>query len=665
MNKRLFVHAPRVLRDDPLTGGGVDVGEGVILILGGREILVPDPVVDRQFAGRAPGVLREELDAIGEELGFVEEGDALRGGHAQKEVPDPGTGVAGVAESRGAVQGDQVDVSHLVSPHLRPELEGVAAPLPGGVGRELEDLRGLELRTERRAAHAGEARDIQGGETPGVAGVGGDSRDSVLLVRIDAEGGVEGVALDLVPTHPNLAEHRLRERARPAEHGALTGDEDVAVEVSGNDGPENRRLVTLVLVPAVTNEDRVLAAIARLPIEANVEGVDVVLEDSIADVVGPGRAESTGLPLQGLGRGDVRHRIEIDEPAGDRVETGGTDHLGGHVDAAGGHERVRGESAGQLREVSLPHARGGDGGEVCDRPVAARDLVVAENEELVLLDRPAEGEASDVLIVWALRASGRDVLEGVRVELLVAQEAEDRSLEAVRALLDGGVDDRARRFAELGRVGAGLDAELLERVDRGLDNLGGTLLQVGGAGVVVGPIEGVVVPGAGVAVGVEGGVLAQPRKLAAAWDHAGLQQREFRVSAAEKGQVGELLLIDHVAHFAGLGVEERRLADHRHFFSHGAHIQLEVGLEPFLDVELNAGTHRLLEARHLGGDDVLADLQVREGVLALAVRGFRHLEAAALLDRHHGGAGENAALAVRHRAHDGAGIDLSVGGYGE
>ncbi|MEZ5395709.1 MAG: hypothetical protein R2724_23245 [Bryobacterales bacterium] len=50
---------------------------------------------------------------------------------------------------------------------------------------------------------------------------------------------------------------------------------------------------------------------------------------------------------------------------------------------------------------------------------------------------------------------------------LSLQELEERSVDLVGAALHGDRGDRAAAEADFGRVGVGLDLELLERFDRG------------------------------------------------------------------------------------------------------------------------------------------------------------------------------------------------------
>ena len=57
------------------------------------------------------------------------------------------------------------------------------------------------------------------------------------------------------------------------------------------------------------------------------------------------------------------------------------------------------------------------------------------------------------------------------VELVVAEELEQRSVIVVGARLGGDVD-LCRLAAELGRIDAGLNLELLQRVDGRLDDVG-------------------------------------------------------------------------------------------------------------------------------------------------------------------------------------------------
>ena len=658
MDQRAIEDAAGRLGCELPAGGGIDVGHLVVHVEQGREVLVAGSIVDRQLAGRPPGVLGEELPAVRVEVGLVEERQALLRRQTQQEVADPGAGVAGVVEAQEAVQGAQVEVVHLVAAPFDAELPGVRAAVPGQVRRELQDLGGLELRPEEGSAQAREAADVGVRDPATVAGVPGNSRDAELRVGIVAEGPVEGVALDPVPGGAHLAERGAADRMRPAGDRALAGDLDVAVEVARGDRAQHRRLLSPGLHVAVAPEEG--AAGARLGVEADVVLVDADAERAVVDVVRQAEAARlAGLRQLAL---DVGQGVQADQAGGDRVEAGRADPLVDRVDAARGNERVAGgQGPRQLDQVALPHQRGGDGGELGERLIGVGVLVVGEEEQLVLADRPADGGAADVLVVLAFRPAGPLVLPGIGVEGFVAEEAEDDAVDVVRALLDRGVDHRSGRAPELGGVVARRDAELLERIDRRLDDLRRALLQVGGERVVVGAVQGEVVPGRVVAVGVEERVLAAALDALARVDDAGLQQRQLRITASEQRQVGELALVDRMAHVAGLGLEQLGPAADHDLLADVSQREREVGLQTLLDMELDRLPDRLLEALQLDRDRVAADLEVGEHVLSLGVGHGREAGAGALLRRGDGGAGEDGPRRIRDGADDGGRVDLGAG----
>ena len=123
------------------------------------------------------------------------------------------------------------------------------------------------------------------------------------------------------------------------------------------------------------------------------------------------------------------------------------------------------DDAGQLGEIARPHGHRRHGGEEGLPQPLAVPLVVGEEERPVPEQRAAERAAELVLLEVRLGAAGAVVEEVVGVERVVAVELEAAAVRDVGARLDLQVHDAAERAAELGRVGRGLQLELVERVD--------------------------------------------------------------------------------------------------------------------------------------------------------------------------------------------------------
>ena len=99
----------------------------------------------------------------------------------------------------------------------------------------------------------------------------------------------------------------------------------------------------------------------------------------------------------------------------------------------------------QFREVAgaLLHRR--HGGECGYTLIVAETFVVAEEEDLVLADRPANGGAELVLPQW----QGLRLKIVTRVDSVIAQEVPQRAMELVRARAR---DDVGRRAQGVGRT---------------------------------------------------------------------------------------------------------------------------------------------------------------------------------------------------------------------
>jgi hypothetical protein len=165
------------------------------------------------------------------------------------------------------------------------------------------------------------------------------------------ERGVYRVGAHAVVAEAELAEHRTAEDVRPAGHGVLAADEDVAGEVAGRHRIlQQRRLHPVRVLEAVA--DKHLVARPEVVVGADVELVDVALQDAVGDEVVVEEARA----------GHVWQRIEVDELGRHRADARGVDGLGGGVHAPGRHEGVGGRHrAGELAQVAGPHPRGRHG----------------------------------------------------------------------------------------------------------------------------------------------------------------------------------------------------------------------------------------------------------------------------------------------------------------
>ncbi len=337
----------------------------------------------------------------------------------------------------------------------------------------------------------------------------------------------------------------------------------------------------------------------------------------------------------------------------------GADLLARGVDAARRHERVRGHHrAGQLAEIPGPHPRRRHRRRLRQRALGPRRLVVAEEERPAAHERPAEHAAEDVLVERPLAHAGPVVVPGVGVQRLVAEELEQRPVELVGALLHRRVDHGAGGLAELRGIRPRLHLELLQRVHRRRHDLGTALLEVGRHRIVVGAVEGVVVPGGEVAVGVEERVLAAAGDAGRGDDHAGGQQRQLGVAAAEQRQVAHLPLVDDRPDVCRLRLQQFTAPGHRDRFGERSHLEHEVDAAPILHAQCDLGAHGPAKSLQLGAHRVDAHAQSREDELAAAVGHRRLADPGGVLRGGHRHPGQHRARAVGHRPDDGTRVEL-------
>ena len=298
---------------------------------------------------------------------------------------------------------------------------------------------------------------------------------------------------------------------------------------------------------------------------------------------------------------------------------------------AGGNQVVRERLAGQrvgdslageeFTEIARSHPCGRDGAgggaafaDDAFFKIAEEEDLAAAVEDLGKDDGTTEGEAELVALEGRLRLLG-SVEEVLGVELLVAEELEGGAVEVVGPGLEVDVDDAAHGAAVLGGVGVGLDLELLDGVDGGLDHLAAALGAGELVGVVVDAVDHEVVLGDLHAAGAEAAVAAAAGGL----DGAGREQGELVVLAAVEGHVDDAAVVDHLALAGFDGVELQGVGGDDDVLGDGADFKGEIEFGPLIDREDDAGTSDGLEALLLDGDGVGAGLQQGNGVVAIGV----------------------------------------------
>jgi hypothetical protein len=241
-------------------------------------------------------------------------------------------------------------------------------------------------------------------------------------------------------------------------------------------------------------------------------------------------------------------------------------------------------------------------------------------------------------------------------------ELPDGAAQLTGARLQRGVHDRAAGAAVFGAERAGENLDLVDRVDRRLDDVSDAAEEVDVAGVVVDAVQQVVVLRRPHAVGRE----HQRRARAGLRRHdAGDQAGEHRIVAPVDREVFDRSGCQRLAGRAGAGLQERRLRRHDDLIGQAARLQREIDQRLLLDADRDAAPHRLLEALELDFDRVGASANGSEDVGAVLTRHPGERERLPFMRDGDGRAGEHAPARVFDRADDRAGIHLRTRGGGE
>ena len=230
-----------------------------------------------------------------------------------------------------------------------------------------------------------------------------------------------------------------------------------------------------------------------------------------------------------------------------------------------------------------------------------------------------------------------NVLPGAPVELIGA-EAGDH------------VDGSAAGVAKLGAGVIDYHLKLGYRIGRGLHHLVGESLIGGAVLVVVQAVEEEVVEGAAQAVDVKGAFARIALgELAGAGNHAGGQLHQLRILASVQRQLGDFAVGDHLAVFAGLGLQLRRLGRGGYRGGRRGHLQGHIHALVSADRQLEFGHSRLKTLRrHL--QLIGADGDVHEPELSPVVAGCRGLRPSGCVVQRYLGVWNDRSARVGHRS---------------
>ena len=239
-------HLPQVagIRSDQSAAAsvrvGIEVGHEIVAFHDRREVLVPDPVVERQLGRGLVGVLQVEHHPVGIRMGYQRRGGLDPADITQQQVGEP---VANIAIRNDVAAVGRLHVQVVVHGPLvlEAELERMVSSDHAEVVQQLEDLGSLELRPplrgseERVAGHADRRNAV--GERAG-EGVQAELRPGVAFRR----DGV-GRRIDPVESEPEAVEHGWAEDAVPCQRHQLAADIAVGREPASGERVRERALL--------------------------------------------------------------------------------------------------------------------------------------------------------------------------------------------------------------------------------------------------------------------------------------------------------------------------------------------------------------------------------------------------------------------------------------
>ena len=284
-------------------------------------------------------------------------------------------------------------------------------------------------------------------------------------------------------------------------------------------------------------------------------------------------------------------------------------------------------------------------------------LVVGEPERLRAPRRTAPRGSVLVRQVLAFFDVGPVGEEVVGVQSVVPVKLPGAPAKSARPRLEGCVEHRSAGAAVLGAERARHDFDLVNGVDRRLDDIGHAAEEVDVARVVVDPVEQVVVLRGPHAVG---GKHQRRARAGLGRHHSGAEAGEDRIVAAVDRQVFDRAALQGLADRTAAGLEQRRLSGHHDLFSQTACREREVDDRLLLDTDRDAFPHALLEALEFDFDRVGAGADGREDVGAVVARHRGQREGLTFVGDGDRGAGKHASRLVLHRAQNRPRVNLGT-----
>ena len=216
-----------------------------------------------------------------------------------------------------------------------------------------------------------------------------------------------------------------------------------------------------------------------------------------------------------------------------------------------------------------------------------------------------------------MQRGGRQRAPREGIEIVVAEELEDRTMEVIRSRAGNDVDHAAGEAAVFRTVAVGHHAEFFHRV-----RVRGDVAGVTQAGHIRAAVEEIVDrPRAAVDAAIDHGALlrkAEHDAIAARRDARGQCEESIDV-ASDDGQRGEFGMLHRPSHLGVFGVHQGDGSGHVHDIGLAANVERGIGALNHVYLQGDSFLQELLEALCRNFQRVVADRQEVETIFALGI----------------------------------------------